>query len=469
MSKIVISFWFILLFSCAGAQKDITVIRDNVLASKYKETSEFLASSKMYNKENSKLLLLLEKGLILHYVGKYLESVNIFEEAKSLSDELYTISIKKKILTYALNDQSDNYYAEKMEQSQIRFYLALNYLLLYQNSGDKKYLVQSRATLLEWDSLMKNFKTQFAGRHVFKRDMSQKILGSLVHSLMDTELDRKIAIDLLKEAKELLLKNYNAYGTYNLEAPKFRQNFSKLHTLKLETVKKEYIKHTSFSKELTNYIDNQIKILSDKDELGVTFVFQKGIIAKKFVKKIEVPSGISGLTGNQDLHLKVPAMIKKPTKIRLQLVVKGNNVEKEIPLSIINPISLIAYESQLDRNKAIANKAAARVTLKHGVALAAAVGTYAAAASSGDDAVSAAIQAALLVFQLGSKLISLGEQADLRYWATLPNDIWISRISLPVGVYKLTVKYLKGETLLDSKDLGSLEVKSNHTVFNYKI
>jgi len=61
------------------------------------EYDEALKKLEKTESGSSKLLYLLERGMILHYASRYEESNDIFEEAEILAEDLYTKSVSKEV------------------------------------------------------------------------------------------------------------------------------------------------------------------------------------------------------------------------------------------------------------------------------------------------------------------------------------------------------------------------------------
>ena len=116
-------FLLLLLFflSCASTkhEKQSESTRFALMRGNISRAYSYVFSPNFHENKTIRLLRLLERGTVAHYHGKYYQSAMIFEEAKKVSDELYTKSISRKAMSYIINDNSDNYYSLKYEQSQL--------------------------------------------------------------------------------------------------------------------------------------------------------------------------------------------------------------------------------------------------------------------------------------------------------------------------------------------------------------
>ena len=76
------------------------------------------------------LLYYLEKGLVLHYAGRWAESNDVLEAAEDLAADLYTKSISEGVLSLVTSDNTISYRAQPFEMAMIPYYRALNYVSL---------------------------------------------------------------------------------------------------------------------------------------------------------------------------------------------------------------------------------------------------------------------------------------------------------------------------------------------------
>jgi hypothetical protein len=76
------------------------------------------------------LLYHLERGALLHYAGRWAESNDELASAERRLEELYTISLSERGLTFLLNDEVEDYRGETYEGSYLHYVRLLNYLAL---------------------------------------------------------------------------------------------------------------------------------------------------------------------------------------------------------------------------------------------------------------------------------------------------------------------------------------------------
>ena len=476
-----------LLMACSTSTKrsSITLLRSQVRQGQYQQAMKLVKSKKYYPEKNSTLLKMLEEGMLLHLTGDYHRSTKVLDRARELSDQLYTVSISKKIAATIASNQLDKFYGEKYESSMIRFFLALNHYLIYQqgqgadgkkltNQQLQNHLAAARANITEWDSLLNNYRQQVAGETSYKDDLSAKLFGAFVHQQIGSSAERQIAIQLYRDAKKILFRNYNSYRSFNGKAASFRKNFKKLPGMKKSVVKKKFVTSSRHAKQLINYINHQLKILTGKIKKrdNIQVVLEQGLISAKSVKKINFPlptpavplvtSGGRGLSLiaftlnvlsiskglKPSITFELPTVVEKRAAQQLTLIVqdKKGQVIKRTPLALMNPLSDLAHEALSNRVTATYTKIGARVAAKHAAAIATAYISYKKSIRSGIPHPMAQIAAGLIYAGL-NKGIAASEKADLRCWSTLPHSLRIGSLRLPKGNYNLVLERKQGKSV----------------------
>lgn len=81
------------------------------------------------------LLQELERGLVLHYAGRWAESNEAFQAAELSADDLYTRSLSAGALSLFTNDTAISYRARPFELAMVPYYRALNYVNLGERTG----------------------------------------------------------------------------------------------------------------------------------------------------------------------------------------------------------------------------------------------------------------------------------------------------------------------------------------------
>ncbi len=80
--------------------------------------------------EDGDLAFLLDKGMLLRMVGRYRESIEYFERAKDVAEELDALSLREQAGSLIVNDRVRAYAGERFERALVHVYEALDYLEL---------------------------------------------------------------------------------------------------------------------------------------------------------------------------------------------------------------------------------------------------------------------------------------------------------------------------------------------------
>lgn len=504
--KVLVSVSVLVLCSAcsSGGRDERRELRTFYLTGAYDQGLQFIEKSKYYQNPDELLLALMEKGMLLHAKGEFGPSSLVLDEARSLSAKLYTVSASKKIEKTFLNDNFDVFYGEVYERSMLHFYLSLNAVLSYQKSGKRDDLFKARAEVLAWDSFLSSLKEDRLGKSIYKNDLLLKIYGAKIHEIVGTREDKQIALQLYKDARDVIFKNYNTYPTFNLQYQQFKKNFEKLASLNETEVKKKYVVESDFQKNIQEYLSQNITRLTKVSKktlrdikTPVTLIIEKGMISEKvadksfysldFLAKEPIvalfvadvlgllPSANSFNPGGAFLGVAVASVALKTVGVGFELPKIINNIppqkqilvvldkeNKEIltkEISLINPLGDIAEEAVFESSAWTYSRVGFRLAAKHATAIAASFATYKAlGGGNGNNNNFLAKNAALIQYIGAAKVIEESEKADTRYWSTLPNEIRLIDIDLIPGQYHLEVslgpseKISLGEIVVTAQD-----------------
>ncbi len=85
--------------------------------------------------DRDRLLVLMDKGMILHADGKYAESIKVLAEAEKLADALDLVSVSEEAAALVANERQRAYRGEDFERLMINCLQALNYAALGQEES----------------------------------------------------------------------------------------------------------------------------------------------------------------------------------------------------------------------------------------------------------------------------------------------------------------------------------------------
>lgn len=480
-------FALVVLAGCAGNQKEIIKYRELVQKKDYKAALIIMKGDSIYKDEESRLLKFLELGTLHLYSGEYYQALQYFDRARDLSDKLFTVSISKKVAGIVGNQSADNYYGERYERSLIRYYTILTHYNLYEKGAYEAYVEESRdekgkvtstkdvasvtldeskkrfhlqaarAVLLEWNSILEDFKKTSGGEVTYKDDLLAKFVGAVIHAKADTSSDRQIALGLYKESKNTVFRYYNSYQSFNTKYKDFNSDYKKLPEMKTELVQSKYVGLTPLNEAVLAYSDEQVKEMNKGDIDNVYLVWHEGFIANKEIKKYEFPIGLEaakvtvGTTTDfigfskhalvivdqviPKIQFEMPTIPYRANNEDFKIIVKkAGTVVSEKPGLLVDPLSEMAYYTMDSKATSDLVKVGTRVAAKHLVALGGAYLTYRNLKEKMGDGV--ALLSGTAAYNLASRGIAATEKADLRSWMTLPNQVRMNSFKLPPGDYE---------------------------------
>lgn len=506
----------IVLSGCASQQKEIHRYRELIGKKEYNEAINFLNADLLYKDEESKLLRFLELGTLHLQNGNYYQAVLNFDQARELSDKLFTVSISKKIAGTLGNKSSDNYYGEKYERSLIRYYAILSHYKLYEKGEYEAYkdiirdekgkivgtkdivaqvldeskkrfhLTAAKSLLLEWNSILEDFKKTYAGEVTYKDDLLAKLVGAVIHEKAESSADMQIALSLYKESKNTLFKYYNSYQCYNTKNNDFNKEYKNLPNMKPGDVLAKYVSYTPLANSLLNYTDEKIKEWTQKsnskEKENVYLVWHEGYMAPKEVKKFEFPIGLKAtavvagaamdfvgfsrralLIVDQaipQISFEMPVIPFRANNENYHLVIKQNgSVIADKEAILVAPLSEIAHHAL--EAEAVADLAlvGGRVAAKHLAALGAAYMTYKNVSQKMGEEIG--ILSGVAAYNIAAKGIKETERADLRSWMTLPNQVRMNAFKLPKGDYQI---FSLNKASQEEKLIGQISVSDSEKV-----
>ena len=502
-----------LMIGCASRNREVhEKMKAEAKKGNFEAALNIVKSDDFYPDKTSRLLKLMEGSLLHHLNGNYYQAMLGFDLTKEVSDELFTVSISKKTASALINDNSDNYYGETFERSMIRFYQSLNHYLLFlkgeyegfsveekdedgkiitvkevpskilDNRERRFHLTAARSILLEWNSLLDNYKASSGGLPVYKDDLLAKVFGGFIHEQMGTTQDRNIALNLYREAKKVLLRNFGILPTYNKKNKEFVKSYDKFGTMEESQVLKKFVEKTPHYANLENFLDTQIARLSKTRKPNSVFVLiENDFISSKAVKKFEFPIPVKSIPaanatadfmGFSARVLKATAgavpkiYFEMPEIPYISAVDEQMIIVKDIEGKLVSSKSLVTLNPLTDlahftlSEDAIANysKVGARVVAKHVAALVSAYAIYQKQKNTNE---TFAMLLASGAYGAANKGIELSERADLRSWTMLPHMYASTAFELKPGIY--SVEYKHKEYV---QSLGQITIEKNgHTIF----
>jgi len=120
---------FIFIFSAGCVTTQLKEARREFYSNQPVKAAAALSGTKQFP-DRDKLLLFMEKGLILHHLGKYKESIQELLNASNLIKQQDVISITQQTASLVTTEWITEYKGEYSEQLLVHTYLMMNFLLL---------------------------------------------------------------------------------------------------------------------------------------------------------------------------------------------------------------------------------------------------------------------------------------------------------------------------------------------------
>ncbi len=364
-----------------------------------------------YGKKNM-VLYYLDKGTVLHHDGKYGESDGAFDQAEQRMVELYTKSVTKAAGMMVLNDNTVDYAGEPFERALTNVYRAFNWLL--QGKIDEA-LVEARKAGIFLDELNRTLE----GKAKYKDDAFAQYLSALLYADAGKLDDARISMEKAMAAYGWYQSSYGS-PTPHFEFPKEDQ---KAPHGELVFVHFNGVAPIKISKTFQVAWGNALAIAKENDTEAQGAQFSNGLRA--------------GITGNS-ITVSYPEYQAQPFKTKSSEVqIDGGQA---VSSTLMEDIQAIATKTLQDRVALIKTRSIARAMVKYVLAEV----TSRAAAKACDQMPGGffAQQACKLATRGAAHgIAAASEVADTRCWGTLPAEIRMARLKLPVGKHTITVNF----------------------------
>lgn len=457
-----LSIFLICLFFAGCATYGSKMEQTRLLFSqrKYDEALEKLDKTRS---GSSKLLYMLEKGMILHYAGRYEESNNIFEEAEILAEDLYTKSVSREAGAFLTSDNILPYEGEKFERALIHYYRAFNYIKL---KLPDDALVECRKVSF----LLQRYLDESEGESTaYSDDAFMHYLAGILFEWQGERNDAFISYRKAAEAYERYEQEYGIPQPSSLKSDLLR-------TASALGFAEEYEQY------LRKYGDSHDQPEIDRESGELILIHENGFAPNKEAIEIVLPIlkvdklgagkgmdvwGYSGrLRARSNRHyddidieymLRVSIPTYESTRPRIAYVdvsAPGNPGFTPVPISseIVEDVEAIATSNFAEEEPKILLKTIARGVTKY-------LAFRTVKKKTGE-------VGGLLanVFNIAT------ENADTRSWLTLPNSFGMARMSLPPGKYDLQLLFRdENGRQVKAANIQGVEIRSNDFTFlNYR-
>ncbi|MDR2778561.1 MAG: hypothetical protein LBB13_03650 [Rickettsiales bacterium] len=453
---------------------------------KYNRALELVNAGDFFPEERSALLRLLERGTVNYRAGNYYQSLKIFEEARKLSNDLYSRSITSAAA--GLVDSSLNeFYGRRYEHSLIRFYESLNHYNLYysgryeshgENRGNKTIQLQEKILsdgerrfhftaakniLREWNSLLNSYENEDYRKAVYKSDLMEKLWGAFIHEESGSSSDRQTAMALCRQAKTVLARDYGIYPVFNVNHREFKKNFHRfIDSTNGGKIRKKYTGDTAYARELSEFVDSKIEKLRNHRNNNLVILIKDGLVVRKKSKTYRFSLTASLFESDEreeiwkfctdilkaetSITLSIPSIEYKNigNKFEARLFDSNENIVAKIPIVLVLPISDIAF-GEIDREIAAeTGKILATIAAKYAAAIYTSYKLY---KQVNNDKLGFIL--AYNLFRAEKLLIDKSSRPDLRQWLTLPDNLRIGEDHVDGGNYLLKIYSLSENSQIE--------------------
>jgi hypothetical protein len=426
------------LSGCAGPRKVYTTVDDlNAQGEFFQARSYVEEHAKDYGKRN-RLLYLLDRGTFAFSTGDFREAIISFTEAEQLMSELYTISLSQEATTFVVNDNAAPYRGDDFESVMVNLFLALSYANL---SEVDEALVEARKV----DSKLTAINLQYAEneQNAYREDPFVRLLMGILYEMGQTSTD-------LNDAYISYIK---ALQGYDSEYQRFGVSFPEPLVENLLSVA-SFMGRAELREVQQRFPSYRFASRADRKETAEVYVLHlngRTPIKQEDVIVVPTPDG-------QVVKVALPRYEKIPGRIvgaRLHALPELGKEQFVADFRVAEPIGGIAIENLQNRRLRIYAKTLARVTAKY-------LAVREAQRSAGDEFGGLA---GLLTKVTGDLLIFVSEQADLRSWRTLPQEILISKVTVPPGSYQIWAECLDASGgFVEKVEFGRRELKAGDKI-----
>jgi hypothetical protein len=382
---LILSVCFVLQ-SCASYGHHAASMRDGLLTGR---PGLSLAVAEKEDPNQTEVISSLDKGMLRRINNDYTGSNQILEVAKQEIEKLYGVSITENLAAVTINETLRGYDGDRYEQLLLHAYMAMNYIQLGDVDGARVEMLQANVKMMEWGDEP-------------EEDAFVRYLEGIVYESLgeydDAVISYRKAYTVYKE------KGGAQYPTTPLAL--------KQDLLRLLAWQGSWSEYKSLKKEFNMTGFKAPKASSKYGDLVV--------ILNNGLAPIRSETALPIFSAEVEQNLRVAFPVYKQAKQNLYSAqVSVNN--KQYGMQPVEDIDALARYSLAQAMPGIMARATARAVIK-----------YNSQHSAGENSSLAGFLMTI------TNLVT--ERADTRSWTTLPQEIELKRILLPVGEHKVQIQ-----------------------------
>jgi hypothetical protein len=376
------------LQACASYGQHAASMREGLLTG---QPELSLAIAEQDDLQQKDVVASLDKGMLRRINHNFVGSNQIFEVAKKQIEALYGISITENLASVTINDTMRGYQGDRYEQLLLHVFMAMNYIQLGQLDGARVEMLQANVKMMEWgdEPDVDAFLRYFEG----------------------------IIYESLGEYDNALISYRKAYTVYKEEG-------GELYPVTPMVLKKDLLRLLAWqglSSEYKTYADEfgltDYKPAKPSNDYGELIVILNNGLAPV---RSETAIPIFSSEIQQNLRVSFP-VYKENKKLLYTPRVEVN--DEQYGLEAAEDVDALARHALAEAMPEIMARATARAVVKYNTQ-------------------HSANENSALAGLLMTVTNMVTERADTRSWTTLPQEIQLQRIRLPVGEYPLKIQML---------------------------
>ena len=394
--------------------------------------------------KKSDIPFLFELGVVAHYANEFAASSTAFDQAADIAEDRYTKSVSKEVGSLVTSDKLIPYTSAQYERLLIHYYRAFNYI--YQDQLDSALVECRRAT-----SLINYFKGEDEKYDFFGAAFLAYLSGTLFEAAGEFN---------------------DAFISYRQAAAYYQNAMEKTGVQMPDVLGYSLVRlaRMGFADDPERYVDQYGEPPSRPKNTGeLVLVYETGYVPRKREENLVFPILKTDKVDDDEF---VPTLIKRRGKVYedtqleylLRVAIPSIHTNRPHYRGIEVAVDTEKAKGQLveDVEKLAIETLNAQSLIVLGKTLVRALTKY------------------LLFRQANKQHEALGlltnlagvltEQADTRSWKTLPNQIFMVRMSLPEGTHTLNLSFLGENGGVRGRDsVPDIQINPNRITFlNYR-
>ena len=449
----------LLLSSCSVKySKKIKNTEDYFFQGKYEDSVNEIRELTRDADAKDRLLYLMEAGIILHSIGEYKKSNIAFKDADNIAETIKT-SISKQAAAFLLNDTKANFKGENFERVLIKFYIALNYIMMENLQSAKRYFRKLDFELKEMKYEDAKYKQNTAARYL------DGVVSESMGNYNDARIQYKNILSIDPDNKNGLSAGYilarKESDPGDMEKFKKGEQFVTAFNTNMEP--------TAYHLKMGELIIvHQAGKAAVKASRGRLLDDEEFMVALRIAIEVALRARGAGLTvtgvlasmGTSENPIPVYRPRDRIGAGEVEILINGKSAGRT---EVMNNYTQIAIRNFNDNYSGMIAKNVASSATKIVIA---SIAAHEMSKKMEEKSGSGACIGRVLRFLVGAgvgKVVGATIEPDLRCWRLLPSNYQIKRIFLEPGKYKLSFNFNNNNTV--TTDIPEdIEIKSGQPV-----